>query len=100
MSQPPEDQGPGPSSDSIAEREAHIARLEQELARPKVGVLPPIAAIGVLGACFLASQLWGDVSYFFSPREPIEPGAEGPALLAIEMMDRQQIAAVARFLLS
>lgn len=79
MSQPPEAQDPGPEphADPIAEREALIAKLEQDLARPKVGVLPPVAAIAVVGALFLASQQWADVTYFFSSKDPIELGAEG-----------------------
>lgn len=74
MSQPPEEQGP---SDPIAEREQLIAKLERDLSRPRVGVLPPVAALACLGALFLAAQMRADVTYFFSSRDPIELGAEG-----------------------
>ncbi len=76
MSQPPEPQGPAPV-DPLVEREQAIARLERDLARPRVGVLPPVAAIACLGALFIAAQLRADVAYFFSSREPLELGAEG-----------------------
>jgi hypothetical protein len=79
MSQPEDtpEQGPGAPSDPIAEREALIAKLEKDLERPRVGVVPPVAAIAFLGALFLASQQWADVQYFFSSRAPLELGAEG-----------------------
>lgn len=60
------------------DREAYIAKLEAELNRkPRVGVLPPVAAIGLLASLALAWTMREDVTYFFSSRQPIELGAEG-----------------------
>jgi hypothetical protein len=42
-----------------------------------VGVLPPVAAIALCGALFLMWWMRTDVTYFFSPRQAIELGAEG-----------------------
>lgn len=66
------------ASDDRDEREAYIAKLEAELnKKPRVGVLPPVAAIGLIGSLALAFTLREDVSYYFSSRQPIELGAEG-----------------------
>lgn len=74
----PDAPSPGEPRDALAaEREALIAKLEQQLERPRVGVLPPVAAIAFVGALFLAFQMRADVAYFFSSREPIELGAVG-----------------------
>jgi hypothetical protein len=54
-----------------------IAELEQGLARRRVGVLPPVAAIALAAALFLMWWMRADVAYFISPRQPIELGAEG-----------------------
>jgi hypothetical protein len=59
------------------ERERFIAQLENELRRPGVGVLPPVAAVALVGTLFLLAWMWADVAYFFSSRVPIELGAEG-----------------------
>ncbi len=40
-------------------------------------MLPPVAALALCGAAFLVWWMWGDISYFWSPRDPIELGAEG-----------------------
>lgn len=40
-------------------------------------MLPPVAAMALLGVAFLVWWMWGDVAYFWSPREPIELGVEG-----------------------
>ncbi len=63
---------------SDPERDAFIAKLEADQAKkPKVGVLPSVALVGLLMALFFAWQQREDVSYFFSSRTPIELGAEG-----------------------
>ncbi len=63
---------------SDPDRDAYIAKLEAELNRkPRVGVLPPVAAIGLLASLALAWTMREDVTYFFSSRQPIELGAEG-----------------------
>ncbi|MEW5738328.1 MAG: hypothetical protein AB1938_05345 [Myxococcota bacterium] len=60
-----------------AERERFIAELEKDLKRPGVGVLPPVAAIALVGSLFLLGWMRSDFAYYFSSREPIELGAEG-----------------------
>lgn len=54
-----------------------MAQLEQSLARRRVGVFPPVAAIAMAGALFLAWSMRAEVEYFFSSRQPLELGAEG-----------------------
>lgn len=91
MSEPINEPKPGEDSAEAAraEREALIAELEKDLARPaRVGVLPPVAAIALLGACFLMWWMRADVAYFFSPRDPIELGAEGNYQLANAVTNR------------
>ncbi len=66
------------SSDHRDEREAYIAKLEAELnKKPRVGVLPPVAAIGLIASLAVGYTMRDDVQYYFSSREPIELGAEG-----------------------
>lgn len=60
------------------QRDARIKELEARLAkRPPVGVKAPVAAICIMGALFLLWLNRQDVTYFFSPREPLTLGAEG-----------------------
>ena len=66
-----------PRSELAADREKHIAQLEKDLARPRVGVLPPVALLAVCAALTLAWWMREDASYFFSSPTPIELGAEG-----------------------
>jgi hypothetical protein len=54
-----------------------IADLERGLARPGVGVLPPVAAVAMMAGLALAWWMSADAAYFFSSKEPIELGAEG-----------------------
>lgn len=68
---------PAPGEPSAQERERLIAELEQDLRRPRVGVLPPVAAVALAGSLFLLYSMRSDLAYFFSSREPIELGAEG-----------------------
>ncbi len=70
------DDGP-PKSDPLAEQSKLIAHLERNLARPGVGVLPPVAAIAMIAGLTLAWWMRADAAYFFSSRTPIELGAEG-----------------------
>lgn len=74
MSQIPET----PRSNEVQDdRDQRIAQLEKSLARPRVGLLPPVAALGMVAAFALAWWMRSDVEYFFSSRTPIELGAEG-----------------------
>ncbi len=74
MSQPPET----PRSNEVADdRDELIAQLEKSLARPRVGLLPPVAALAMVAAFVLAWWMRSDVEYFFSSQAPIELGAEG-----------------------
>jgi hypothetical protein len=54
-----------------------IAELEARVARPPVGVLPPLAGICLLASLFLMWWQLPEVVYFFSERVPLELGAEG-----------------------
>ena len=51
--------------------------MEKELARPRVGVLPPVAVLAHAGGLTLAWWMRADAAYFFSSPTPIELGAEG-----------------------
>jgi hypothetical protein len=53
-----------------------------------VGVLPPVAALALLGAAFLMWWMWGDLGYLVSPRAPLELGAEGDYRLEIAQSNR------------
>lgn len=59
------------------EREEAISALERSVRRRRVGIRWTTAlfamALGVLGLWWM----WPDLSYFFSPREPITLGTEG-----------------------
>lgn len=66
-----------PQSELANERDAHIAKLEKELARPRVGLLPPVAALAFVTSLTLAWWMKADAAYFFSSPTPIELGAEG-----------------------
>lgn len=66
-----------PRSEVQAERDQLIAKMERDLARPRVGLLPPVAAIAMLAAFALGWWMKDDTAYFFSSRTPIELGAEG-----------------------
>lgn len=63
--------------DVTSDREKLIAQLEKNLARPRLGVLPPVAAIAVAAAAVVAFGMKEDAGYFFSSKAPIELGAEG-----------------------
>lgn len=65
------------ADDLNADREKLIAQMERDLARPRVGLLPPVAALAVAAAVVLAWMMKDDASYFFSSPTPIELGAEG-----------------------
>ena len=68
---------PAPAETPEQERERLIAEMEKDIRRPRVGVLPPVAAIALAGSLFLLFSMRADLAYFFSSREPIELGAEG-----------------------
>lgn len=70
------------------ERDRLIAELERRASRPRVGVLPPVAAVAVLGSLFLLASMRGDLAYFFSSRQPIELGAEGDYRFAQAVSNR------------
>lgn len=59
------------------DRDKLIAQMERDLARPRVGLLPPVAAIAMAAAVALGFWMKDDAAYFFSSPEPIELGAEG-----------------------
>jgi hypothetical protein len=59
------------------DRDKLIAQMERDLARPRVGLLPPVAALAVVASIALAWWMKDDASYFFSSPTPIELGAEG-----------------------
>ncbi len=60
------------------EREARIKELEAKLNRPpRVGVLPPVAALALLGALGVLWLQRADVEYFGASKTPIDLGAEG-----------------------
>lgn len=59
-------------------RERRLAQLEAKLAKPpSVGVLPSVAGLTLVGALCLLFLQRHEIEYFFSPREPIDLGAEG-----------------------
>ncbi len=63
---------------SESERDGFIAKLEADLQKkPRIGLLPPVAAVALVASLALAVSYFDDVSYFFSSRDPIELGAEG-----------------------
>ncbi|MBK7859495.1 MAG: hypothetical protein IPJ65_12900 [Archangiaceae bacterium] len=65
-------------SDEDAERESRINELEARLAQPaRLGVAPIVAAAFLALCCILLWAQWADAAYFFSPREPLQLGAEG-----------------------
>ncbi|MFZ5439322.1 MAG: hypothetical protein ACOZQL_04895 [Myxococcota bacterium] len=66
-----------PASDPRAEQEQLIAELERDLARPGVGLLPPVALVAMLAGLAIAWWMRADAQYFFSSQTPIELGAEG-----------------------
>ncbi len=59
------------------DRDKLIAQMERDLTRPRVGLLPPVAALAFVAALTLAWWMKEDAAYFFSSRTPIELGAEG-----------------------
>jgi hypothetical protein len=65
------------ADDLNADRDKLIAQMERDLARPRVGLLPPVAALAVVASIALAWWMKDDASYFFSSPTPIELGAEG-----------------------
>lgn len=66
------------SDSTPEERSKRISELEARLARrPTVGVMPPVAALALLGALGTLYLQRDDLAYFFSVREPISLGAEG-----------------------
>jgi hypothetical protein len=64
-------------SDHLDEQQKLIEQMERDLAKPGVGVLPPVALLAMLAAGALAYWMRSDVAYFFSSKQPIELGAEG-----------------------
>jgi hypothetical protein len=65
------------------ERAARMAQLEGKLKRQAdVGVLPFVAAVGLLGALVLLFTMRSDIAYLFSPTLPISLGVEGGYQLA------------------
>lgn len=72
-----DDVTPEPPSDPRDEQQKLIAAMERDLAKPGVGVLPPVAALAMVASLTLAWWMRADVEYFFSSRQPIELGAEG-----------------------
>jgi hypothetical protein len=67
---------PEPKS-HLDEQQQLIDKMERDLAKRGVGVLPPVAALAMLAGLFLAYWMRADASYFFSSKTPIELGAEG-----------------------
>ncbi len=69
----------GPGSEDLEEARAkRLAQLEAKLSKPpSVGVVPPVAALALVGALGLLFMQRQDFEYFFSPKEPLELGAEG-----------------------
>ena len=66
------------SNPDTEERSARIAQLEARLGRrAPVGVLPPVAFLSVVIACWVMWTQREDVSYFFSSRDPFGLGVEG-----------------------
>lgn len=61
----------------LDEQQKLIDQLERNLARPNVGVLPPVALLAMCAGLALAWWMRFDAEYFFSSRDPIELGAEG-----------------------
>lgn len=60
------------------ERDARIKELEAKLNRPpRVGVLPPVAALALVGALGVLSLQRQDVEYFNASKTPIDLGTEG-----------------------
>jgi hypothetical protein len=60
------------------DRKERIAELESRLSkRPGVGVMPPVAALALLGAVWMLWLQWREVTYFRSESTPIDLGAEG-----------------------
>lgn len=76
MSDTPQSTPPA-QEDAFSERDKLIAQLEKNLARPRLGVLPPVAAIAIVAAAVVAFGMKEDVAYFFSSPTPLELGAEG-----------------------
>ncbi|MBL8914315.1 MAG: hypothetical protein JNM17_26655 [Archangium sp.] len=72
---PPQEK-PSPTA-HLDEQQKLIEKMERDLEKPNVGVLPPVAALAMLAALALAYWMKTDVEYFFSSRVPIELGAEG-----------------------
>jgi hypothetical protein len=68
-----------PESEALREeRERRIAELESRLARRSgLGVKPQVALVAIAVAVALLSMQWKDLTYFFSPREPLSLGVEG-----------------------
>lgn len=60
------------------ERDRRIAELEKKLSKPSaVGVLPPVALIGLGVAAFMLYGQRFDIAYAMSSQDPLELGAEG-----------------------
>ncbi len=66
-----------PSRVDDVEREKLLVEMEKELARPRVGVWPPVALFAMLAGLAFAYWVKADAEYFFSSHTPIELGAEG-----------------------
>ena len=61
-----------------AERNSRIAELEARLAGPaKIGVTPIVAGVALALCGVMLWMQWPDTQYFFSPKDPIQLGAEG-----------------------
>ncbi|HEY1088040.1 MAG TPA: hypothetical protein VGE37_10110, partial [Archangium sp.] len=66
-----------PPDDLRTEREKLIAQMEKDLERPRAGLVPPVAALGVIAAITLGVMMADDARYYASDPNPIELGAEG-----------------------
>lgn len=66
-----------PPDDLRTEREKLIAQMEKDLERPRAGLVPPVAALGVIAAVTLGVMMADDARYYASDPNPIELGAEG-----------------------
>lgn len=74
----PDSSEPKPVSSLEAERLERIRELEARLAKKSsVGVMPAVAALGLLACVGMLLMMRLDIAYFFSSRQPLSLGSEG-----------------------